>query len=132
MDKSLTWWIAIALGLALWSCKSDPGRHSDSFTLDGRYELTHASIDGADSDRLRDLYYVFLPDSSMQTNIMGSEQNFKYTHEGTNLRQHSDPEVDYSIQRDTDSTLTLTTEIRGSHFIIHLGRSKPKVKSPSL
>ncbi|MBK8500762.1 MAG: hypothetical protein IPL46_00380 [Saprospiraceae bacterium] len=95
--------------------------------LDGRWELSLAKVNGAETDRLRDLYFVFLADTSMQTNILGSERNYKYTFDGEVIAQISDPSINYMLKEINDSTMTVEAEIRGATFTIYLGKAQPTV-----
>ncbi|MCB0687927.1 MAG: hypothetical protein KDC53_15430 [Saprospiraceae bacterium] len=113
----------------IWACKKNEPT-VDQAQLGGRWELNWAQINGAETDRLRDLYFVFLPDTSMQTNILGSERNFKFDFDGESIKQHSDPAMEFLIKEVNDSTLTVETEIKGSIFTIYLDRSQPKPNSP--
>jgi hypothetical protein len=97
--------------------------------LDGRWELSLAKVNGAETDRLRDLYFVFLPDTSLQTNILGSERNYKYSFDGEIIAQVSDPALNYVLKEMNDSTMTVEAEIRGSIFTIHLGKAQPTVNA---
>lgn len=118
---TLTLFFLISMG-----CK-EPEPEVQIDQLKGRWELTWAQVNGDQTDRLRDLYFVFLPDTSMQTNILGSERNFKYRFDGERISQISDPELHYLLKEINDSTLTVETEIRGSTFTINLNKSKPKI-----
>ncbi|MCB0666148.1 MAG: hypothetical protein KDC80_10015 [Saprospiraceae bacterium] len=113
-------------GISLLTCKkTEPAVEMDQ--LEGRWELNWAQVNGAETDRLRNLYFVFLPDTSMQTNILGSERNYKYEFDGEVISQISDPSLQYLLREVNDSTLTFETEIRGSIFTIYLDKSKPKI-----
>lgn len=122
--------IAILLGLFWSSCGEDKPSVEDNLLL-GRWELVEASVNGATTDRLRNLYFVFLPDTSVQTNIMGSETNYSYELNEMQVNQHSDPPMVYQLQQFSDSTLVLETEIRGSAFLIHLKKAQPKIITES-
>lgn len=117
--------IGIILLLSVVSCAPDQEVMTRSL-LEGRWELAMAQVNGEATDRLEKLYFVFLPDTSLQTNILGSEQNFKYQVDGPHIKQLSSPEVEYLMQELTDSSLVLQTEIRGATFDMFLGRSTPK------
>lgn len=107
--------------------KNEPGFSHDQ--LNGRWELNWAQVNGSETDRLRDLYFVFLPDSSMQTNILGSERNFKYSLDGAVISQMSDPVLSYLLSEVNDSVMTVQSEIRGSLFTIYLEKAKPTISS---
>ena len=91
---------------AFQSCKSEAEPQAlDSLDIQGRWELVSASVDGKETDRLRSLYFVFLPDTSLQTNIFGSETNFKFSMQSEQIIQFSEPQLTYTILAHTDSTL---------------------------
>ncbi len=122
--------LLISIGTVLYGCKSHPSEAGHD-QLMGRWELTHAAVDGKATDRLRSLYFVFLPDTSVQTNILGSETNFHFTYDEQQIEQWSDPSMIYQVLAMTDSTLDLQTEIRGKTFDIYLQRAKPKTAPSS-
>jgi len=121
------WSLFLAI-VIIQSCRND-AKENTIAELSGRWELAWAQVDGTDTDRLRNLYFVFLPDSSFQSNIFGTEANFKYRMEGNVIHQISQPPLDYTLEAMNDSMLTLKTEIRGSAFTIHMDRSRPKLRS---
>ena len=114
--------------LAALGCKKNKSS-IDQAQLSGRWELDWAQVNGSETDRLRDLYFVFLPDTSMQTNILGSERNYKYQFDGEMISQNSDPALKYLLKEVNDSTLTVETEIRGSTFTIYLDKVQPTVNT---
>ncbi len=126
MSRICPYLIIISMLLA---CRAEEDADVNYQVLRGRWELIRASVDGEPTDRLRDLYFVFLVDSSLQTNILGSEKNFRYLLRGGIIQQASDPPISYAVTEFFDSTLVLETEIRNNVFSIELGRSKPKVRA---
>lgn len=123
----------LLLVFVLASCGSDE-EPQQSGSLEGRWELQSATVNGNTTDRLRNLYFVFLPDSSLQTNLMGSEANYKYKLDEKRITQFSDPEVIYDMQSLSDSALVLETEIQGATFNILLSRKQPSstIEPPSV
>ncbi len=120
--------ICVICSLITCGCKkNDPAFSHDQ--LNGRWELNWAQVNGSETDRLRDLYFVFLPDTSMQTNILGSERNFKYSLDGEVISQMSDPVLSYLLTAVNDSVMTVQTEIRGSVFTIYLDKARPTISS---
>ncbi len=117
----------------LASCGGDQ-EPEESGSLEGRWELQSATVNGNTTDRLRSLYFVFLPDSSLQTNLLGSEANYKYQMNEKRITQFSDPEVIYDLQSLSDSALVLQTEIQGATFNIFLSRKQPSstIEAPSV
>ena len=122
---SITFVATIMLVLA---CEKQTGTFEQE-QLDGRWELNWAKVNGSETDRLRDLYFVFLPDTSMQTNILGSERNYKYTFDGEVIAQISNPALNYVLKEMNDSTMTVEAEIRGATFTIFLGKAQPTVNT---
>ncbi|NND34593.1 MAG: hypothetical protein HKN76_18550 [Saprospiraceae bacterium] len=121
---------ALSLLITISACKPDKEEAWDG-KLSGRWELNWAQVNDANTDRLRNLYFVFLPDTSMQSNILGSEANFKYKVTGDVITQLGNPELHYKVINTTDTTMTIETEIRGSTFTIYLDKAKPKVPIPA-
>ena len=111
--------LVLLMGLPI-ACSSDTAAAQE---LNGRWELTSASIDGEDSDRLENLYFEFLADQ-MNTNILGEDGTYPFHLHGSVIDQESEPAVSYEFQIDSDSTLALSTDIRGKTFVFHLLRAE--------
>lgn len=129
MHKASAYLFGCMCGLVL-ACQPARDQSIRDQSIEGRWELERATVNGEGTDRLRNLYFVFLPDTSLQTNIMGSEQNFAYHFlEDNVIQQSSDPQLSYRIEEMTDSTMVMETEIRKSVFTIFLAKVKPKVNT---
>ncbi|NND05452.1 MAG: hypothetical protein HKN87_03645 [Saprospiraceae bacterium] len=127
MHKASAYLFGCMCGFIL-ACQPEKDQSIKEQSIEGRWELERASVNGEGTDRLRNLYFVFLPDTSLQTNIMGSEQNFAYRFlEDNIIQQSSDPQFSYRINEMTDSTMVMETEIRQNLFTIFLSKVKPKV-----
>ena len=117
-----------ASSVIFFGCKSEveevPFAQTDIL---GRWELSTAQVDGKETDRLRNLYFVFLPDTSLQTNILGSETNFKYQMVDMIIEQMSTPRITYHLLDHSDTTMSMQTELRGKTFAMKLNKAKPKV-----
>ena len=122
------WLPAISVFILLTGCKQETKESWDG-ELAGRWELNWAQVNSAETDRLRDLYFVFLPEMRMLSNILGSEKNFQYEVEGEIITQLGDPQLHYQVMEASDITLTMKTEIRGSVFTIYLDKAKPKINT---
>ncbi len=121
--------LALIAAIVLCTCRQqvEQGESSlDTLQFMGRWELATAEVDGKSTDRLRSLYFVFLPDTSLQTNIFGSETNYKFSFEDGVILQFSNPQLNYELLEITDSTMSLRTELRGKQFTMYLGKSIPK------
>ncbi len=125
--KTISVFLLVISLITLLACKSDDNDEHEysSALIEGRWNLVSANVDGEETDRLRGLYFVFLPDTSMQTNILGSERNYKYSLTGEGIQQHSDPPLSYEIRSQSDSLLTMISRIRGADFTIYLSKAKP-------
>ena len=95
----------------------------------GRWELAFAQVDGKETDRLRSLYFVFLADTSLRTNIFGSETNFKFSMQDDQIQQISEPPITYHLLEHTDTSLHVQTQLRGQQFTMKLHKAKPKKRS---
>ena len=122
--------ILTIISLLLVSCEQGSGEVglSQSDIL-GRWELAFAQVDGKETDRLRSLYFVFLPDTSLQTNIFGSETNFKFSMQEERIQQISEPPITYHLLEHTDTSLHVQTQLRGQQFTMKLLRAKPKTRT---
>lgn len=126
--KFSKWLPAISAFMIVMGCKQET-EETWNGQLSGRWELSWAQVNSTDTDRLRDLYFVFLADTSMQSNILGSEKNFKYKVAGDIITQLGDPQLQYQVIAATDTTMTMETEIRGSVFTIYLDKAKRKINT---
>ena len=130
--KALFAAISIGFILDLYSCKQEISEQFVRYTdIAGRWELASAQVDGKDTDRLRSLYFVFLPDTSLQTNIFGSETNFRFSMLEDKIEQYSEPKLTYYLLDYTDTTIHVQTELRGKQFSMELRKAKPKLRNSS-
>jgi len=102
------------------SCASDTSAAKD---LEGRWELTSASIDGEETDRLENLYFEFVKDQ-VNTNILGADGTYPYELRGGVIQQQSEPEVAYDLLFKSDTTIALSSDIRGRSFVFSLLRAE--------
>lgn len=117
MVRKLFWVFILGLQAA---CASDSTAAQE---LAGRWELASASIDGEETDRMENLYFEFV-NSEVNTNVLGDNGTYPFLLNGTEVQQMSDPEVNYDLTFDSDSTIALTTEIRGRAFVFKLLRAE--------
>ncbi len=118
----------LAVGIMLWACSHDR-RAEGEVSLEGYWGLTQASINGKSSDRLSSLYFEFVRDSLVHTNILGEDASYPYRQTETEIIQQSVPEIVYSIDQLSDTLLTLTTQIQNADFVLHLGRRSSAMES---
>ncbi|MBL7793341.1 MAG: lipocalin family protein [Saprospiraceae bacterium] len=114
-------WLPFLLFAAFISCKRDPGPTADQ--LVGRWELQSATRDGRPTESLEELYYEFLPDGTLRTNMSGAPETATYAVEKNILQQRQGRiEADYTIEELSDSVLILSANIRSFAFQFKLAR----------
>jgi hypothetical protein len=113
----------------LWaSCKSDKPAASVEANVVGRWELTSAQRNQKPTETLAGTFFEFGADGAMTTNLpIGAENPTPYEVTSEGIVQKSTPPVTYAIQAATDSTLTLTAQLRGIPFILQFHRAEPPV-----
>lgn len=112
------WLFVFAFALFL-SCKRDPGITTDQVL--GRWELDYATRDGRPTESLEELYYEFLPDGTLRTNMSGAPETATYAIENNILQQRQGRiEADYTIVELSDSVLVLSANIRNYAFQFRL------------
>lgn len=125
VNKSL--WISSVVLAALavvltGACKSEPDDTAQLLT--GRWELIEATRDGQPSETLQDLYFEFLPDGQLNTNIAGGPESALYELDKKTVRQRqSRIEADYTIEEISDSLLVLSAKIRDYAFRFRLAKA---------
>lgn len=115
--------LLLPIVLLLPACGSEPENQRE--LLLGRWELANATRNGAPTESLSELYFVFNADGSMDTNlpVPGMAGQNQYKLDGSNLYQYNEEspdELSYYIEEAGDSTLVLSTEIRSVHFRFNL------------
>ena len=123
--------ILVTFLVLILSCKQEheepPFTQSDIL---GRWELAFAQVDGKETDRLRSLYFIFLADTSLLTNIFGSETNYEFSIQEDLITQMSEPPITYHLLEHTDTSLHMQTQLRGKQFTMELHKAKPKRRAP--
>ena len=106
------------------ACVPD-GTVSDEATVaGGRWELTTAFRNGAETGMLEGLYYEFGADGTLRTNLQGNESPGTYELEETTITTAGvRPPLTYEITELTDTTLSLRTELQNFRFDFELARA---------
>lgn len=105
---------------AVFACRQEANLKTEELIL-GRWEIQEAFRNGRPTESLAELYFEFLPDGEMSTNLTGAPENARYQIEGNTLRQtESQLPADYLIEELSDSVLVLTTQLRGFDFRFRL------------
>jgi hypothetical protein len=93
--------------------------------LSGRWEVQKGFRDEKETGILNGAYIAFEANNIMRTNIPlpnGTEAPTAYEVKNKSIRQKLSPEIVYTIEALTDSTLELGFDVRGVHFAMHLKR----------
>lgn len=108
-------------GLLLFSACQNEEKTDLNALLLGRWELNYATRDGGPAPSVEGLYFTFLEDGALQTNIAGSPETAAYSIEDSVIKQReSRYEIDYNIEQLSDSTLIVSTKLRDYDFVFSL------------
>lgn len=112
-------------GTSLVSCKNENQKTADNAELIiGRWDIQDAKRNGRTTESLAELYFEFFEDGSMRTNLTGASEKCKFEIDNDKLYQReSKMDADYLIEELTDSSLVISTELRGSSFQFLLNKS---------
>jgi hypothetical protein len=114
--------IVLIVLVSAFSCKKEADDKSELIL--GRWDIVEASRNGRPTESLADLYFEFFQDGNMRTNLTGSTATAAYQIDKNLIKQrNSQVDADYKIESLSDSTLILTTELRGFSFRFVLGKS---------
>lgn len=110
---------------SLVACQQDGKKTANNEELIlGRWDIQEANRNGRQTESLAELYYEFYEDGSMRTNLTGASEQCKYELDGNQLYQReSKMDADYLIEELNDSSLVISTELRGSTFKFLLSKS---------
>jgi hypothetical protein len=101
--------------MALGYCKSEPTFEKE--LLWGRWELQQGFRDGNPTESLDGLFFEFLEDGQMKTNLPVASGESRYEIQNSQIRQIGSPEeIIYTVQELSDSKLSMSTEMRKVKF----------------
>jgi hypothetical protein len=109
----------------LASCKTDTKTAQNSHTFNGHWDLVNAELNGEEAPSLEKIYYEFGGVDSVKTNFTLSEQEETGTFsiEEDRLIQKTAEPIEFQIVNKTDTTLEMTTALRGFDFKLQLKKS---------
>lgn len=91
--------------------------------LPGRWMAAEATRNGKPTGTLTDLFFEFLPNDSLYTNIAGSPQGMRFYVEDGVIQQRKGPfDADYKVQSITEKEMVLNTTLNGFDFTIKFVR----------
>lgn len=117
--------LSVLISIFVISCQQDSKKTASNAELIlGRWDIQEANRNGRPTESLAELYYEFYEDGSMRTNLTGASEQCKFELDNNSLYQReSKMDADYLIEELTDSTLVISTELRGSAFRFLLSKS---------
>lgn len=109
----------------LISCKTDTKTAQNSPTFNGHWDLVNAELNGQEAPSLEKIYYEFGEGDSVKTNFTLSEQDETgtFTVKEDRMIQNTAEPIEFQIVNKTDTTLEMTTALRGFDFKIQLKKS---------
>ena len=108
------YWVACFALLSTVACKNEK-KHVTP--LMGHWDLTYGEMNGREAPSLEKIYFEFGIDS-VKTNFTVTETEESATFDLTEKRitQNTSDPIEYDIENLTDSTLELSTALRGLEF----------------
>jgi hypothetical protein len=101
------------------ACKKEP--KIEQADLVGRWDVTKASRNGSPSEAMEGLFFEFFGDGKMLTNMSGVDMSATYKlKDKLLLQREGEMDVDYQIEKLSDSTLILNTHLRNFDFHFEL------------
>lgn len=113
--------------LLLIACEPD-GKELDTSLLAGRWELSKGfSKDKEDkvlepTERLNGAFFNFEDEGKMTTNILGAASESTYQINRNKITQEGERKINYTIEKLTADSLTLTTKLSGINFKLLLNK----------
>ena len=121
MSLSSKLFIPIIFILIFGSCKSDTKLKK---TLIGNWQLEEGERNNQMQESLKGIFINFGNDSiTTNFNATTAPETVLYKLYGDKITQKDDTLIEYIIENQTDSTLQLYTELRGSSFRLYLKKS---------
>ena len=108
------YWVACFALLSTVACKNEKKHVAP---LMGHWDLTYGEMNGREAPSLEKIYFEFGIDS-VKTNFTVTETEESATFDLTEKRitQNTSDPIEYDIENLTDSTLELSTALRGLEF----------------
>lgn len=109
--------------LALISFAACKGDESKKVSLNGRWNLKYAELNGQPAPSLERIHFDF-DKSNLTTNFneATTDETTSFDVKEEKIVKNSQPKIEFDIVSQTDSSLELTTEMRGFDFKLVLVR----------
>lgn len=123
--QHLLWIGVLAICLGGSSCAPDEPPPDEPNQLLGEWTIDRATRNGRTTETLRGMFFRF-DDAQMATNMMGEELTAPYELDGAEI-EHELPGFgeEFDVRELSDSSLILTTRMRGYDFEFFLKRAVP-------
>ena len=107
--------LVVAFSLLLVCCGDDNSIQIADLT--GRWEIQEAFRDGKSTDTMEGMYFEFVEDGQLTTNMTGADETYRFELDGNKVQQREGTiETDYVIESLLEQELILTTTLRGKQF----------------
>lgn len=103
-------------------CVSDSEK---KVSLNGRWDMTYAELNGQPAPMLQGMYFQF-DEKNVTTNFNEATQpeTTPFIFKDAKIIKESDPSVEFEVINLSDTTLEMTTELRGYDFKLVLHQAK--------
>jgi hypothetical protein len=111
--------------MSVMSCKTDNKALNNVNTFTGHWDIINAELNGQEAPALDKIYYEFSTGDSVKTNFTISEQDETgtFTVKEDKIIQNTAEPIEFQIVNKTDSTLEMTTALRGFDFKLNLRKT---------
>ncbi len=107
--------------ILMTACRSDKAK---SEQLRGIWQLTSATRNGQDAASLEKVFYHFTKDSVLTNFTMkGEEEQASFKIQQDKLIQNTEPPIQYQILHFDDTSMELSTELKGFEFKLMLQKT---------
>lgn len=114
----------LLLSIALCSSVSCNSDESKKQRLNGHWALKYAELNGQPAPSLDRIHFDFNKDSlTTNFNEATTDETTSFDVKEEKLIKNSQPKIEFNIETQTDSSLEMTTEMRGFDFKLVLVRN---------
>ena len=108
--------------LSFLSCNNDSDKKAN---LDGRWEMKYGELNGQPAPALEGMYFQFdAKNVTTNFNETATDETIPFQFKESKIIKQSNPSVEFDVTALTDSTLEMTTELRGYEFKLILNHVK--------
>jgi hypothetical protein len=117
-----TTYLFLLSSIAITSCQFDSEQRNK---LNGRWEMKYGEFNGQPAPALEKMFFQF-EGKNMTTNFneATTDETIPFSLNETKITKLSNPNMEFEIVSLTDSTLEMTTQLRGADFKLLLNHVK--------